>query len=178
MNKNNIISLSVFISIVFLGVCYYSFSGFAITINRFCEMLNTGNSKGIMMYYYEFGNINYITSILITSLQTLIPVFPKNPVIEANIVYFGNTVGFILTILGVLLGSSYAYLIGSALSNIFKLKKIMINKCVIYVVVIFQFISVIASIVNYIAGTFKLDYKKYILAVMLGQMLYCIYKIY
>lgn len=163
----------ILLSLLIFVICYLGNDNIAININSFFEMLKTGNTKGLMMHYYSFGKGSYIESIITTFFQTIIPIFSKPPLVAANIGYFGVIIGFIITVLGTIIAKVYSYIIGTIISDLFKVRKEydIVNKYAIYVVLICTLISTFPfNIISYLAGVFNLKFKTYIVGILLADM--------
>jgi len=84
--------------------CYLLLPPFALAVNQLCEMLGTGNTRGLMMVYHSAGSLGAVAAAAgISALALLVPVFKSHYLISANTGYFGLWAGYGITALGGLL---------------------------------------------------------------------------
>ncbi len=184
--KNNIeekkFLVFILCSTLILGAAYILIPDFSINVNRIMEMLFTDDAKGISMYFYEFGSLSYIISIGANAIQILIPPISKLAVIKANANFFGIEMGMLLSVIGLIIGLIYAYSIGELLGiaiikrilseeRVHKLKDFN-NKYGSYLIFVICIMpNPIFAAVAYIAGFLLVDFKKFIIAAILGKII-------
>lgn len=83
--------------------CYLLLPPFALAVNQLCEMLGTGNTRGLMMVYHSAGSLGAAAAAGISALALLVPVFKSHYLVSANTGYFGLWAGYGVTALGGLL---------------------------------------------------------------------------
>lgn len=83
-----------------IGCAYFLFPRFALSINQVCEMLLTGNTRGIMMVLHSAGTYAAIASVGIGCIAFLVLPMKPRYLLLANTGYFGQLQGIILTVLG------------------------------------------------------------------------------
>lgn len=180
--KDKLFSLSVLVSMVILALIYFLNPSTKIVVNRTMEMLFTSDSKGMVMYYYEFTDFNYVFSILVSALQMLIPPLAKLTVINANIKFFGGSIALLVSLIGMIVGLSYAYAIGRALSAVTFGKFINRETISKYSLPVILVISIVWSwpfiFIGYICGLLLIDFKKFFSAITLGKLISLCYLIF
>ena len=111
MKSNRLLRLTVLSPILLLAALYVSVPDFMQCLKQVSEMLSSGNSSSLQMFYYDGGSLGWLVSIIITIYATLAPMYPKSTVVIANQSYFGDLQGGLLAATGMLLAASYAGLL-------------------------------------------------------------------
>lgn len=180
--KDKLFSLSVIASIFILAMIYFLNTTIAINTNRTIEMIFTADVKGIVMYFYEFNDIGYVISILASSIQMLVPPIAKLTVINANIKFFGSTIGLLISLIGMVIGLCYAYALGRAFSTITFgkfLNKKLLNKYSFYIITV---ISILwfwpCMLIGYLSGLLVIDFKKFFSAITIGKLISLCYLVF
>lgn len=101
--------------ILIFGAAYFLAPRFSLGVNQVCEMLLTGNARGLMMVFHSAGNGGIIIAISIGCLAFLVPFIKPEYLLQANIEYFGLNSGILLTVLGALLALTLLLLVGHSL---------------------------------------------------------------
>lgn len=114
--------LILILPILILMIMFIFNKEFAISLNQVSEMLKSGNSNSLQMFYYDGGYFGWLTSILITIYGIIVPIFSKATLFTANISYFGLVVGGILVIISMFLALAYIFLIGRWIGALVKKK--------------------------------------------------------
>ncbi|MZQ75733.1 MAG: hypothetical protein GT589_06165 [Peptoclostridium sp.] len=114
-----VISYSCILVLVAMAGLYLTVPAVLININRISEMLNTSSYKGLMMYYYELGDGGMLMALAAGMLQTVVPIFPKSGVLYANMEYFGNIQGTLISVIAASAGLFFCYMISHPLSKKF-----------------------------------------------------------
>lgn len=97
------------------GASYTLCPRFSLGINQVCEMLLTGNARGLMMVFHSAEPASVAVSLGVGCFAFLVPLFKPVYLLQANTVYFGQSSGILLTTLGALLALTLLYLLGYSL---------------------------------------------------------------
>ncbi len=101
--------------ILLFGAAYFLAPRFCLSVNQVCEMLMTGNARGLMMVLHSAGKGGIIIALSIGCLAFLVPFFKPEYLLQANTEYFGLTSGILLTVLGAMLALTLLLLLGYSL---------------------------------------------------------------
>lgn len=125
--------------------------------------------------------ISLFVGIFIIVLESIIPILPLAVFISLDMIAFGNILGFIIAWLSTILGCTLSFYICRKLRN-FVIKKLKSkNKVLVFInkvdeisfsslVLILAMPFTPAFSVNIAAGLSKMEYKKYLLALLIGKM--------
>ncbi len=146
--------------------------------------------KEIVIYIQNSGLLGVILSCFILTIESIIPIIPLLVFISVNYLILGPVWGFIVSWLFTVLGSLLSYwLFRNRFSNKF-LEKTKDNELVDKYVKILRRISTgkmllivalpftPAFAVNIAAGILKIDFKKYLTAILFGKISLVLYSAY
>jgi uncharacterized membrane protein YdjX (TVP38/TMEM64 family) len=174
VNNQRKISLRLHLIIILIFCGTYLFGqDFDYSLNRLIGILNSGDVKGLLMYYTGYGNLSYLIAGLLSMLQTILPFLSKGALVAANYKYFGFAGGFMLTLLGSVAGAIYMYSLLKALCGKFIKPNHtdQINKYGAYLVAFLRFIPIWQiNMLAFTAGIFELRLYRYSLAVILVEI--------
>lgn len=171
--------ITSFIFMILMIILYFINDSFKNNINELWEVFNTGNKEVISNHIKSYGIWGAVILILIMVFQLFLVVFPSwLPMIIAALVY-GFIPSVLISLTGVFLASTLAYVIGSSLSEN-TLKKYIseksfdkldfwVNNYGFFSVVIFRISPFLSNDgVSLIAGVLGMKYLKFISATILG----------
>lgn len=171
--------ITSFIFMILMIILYFINDSFKNNINELWEVFNTGNKEEISNHIKSYGIWGAVILILIMVFQLFLVVFPSwLPMIIAALVY-GFIPSVLISLTGVFLASTLAYVIGSSLSEN-TLKKYIseksfdkldfwVNNYGFFSVVIFRISPFLSNDgVSLIAGVLRMKYLKFISATILG----------
>ncbi len=95
-----------------LGVMYLLIPKFSLEVNQVCEMLATGNTQGLMMFFHSAGPQGPLISLGIGLLAFLVPFLKPVYLLKANVLFYGLIYGGLLTFLSGLLALTALMLLG------------------------------------------------------------------
>ena len=119
MKNSRLLGLTVLVPVLLLAILYISIPDFVQSLKMICEMLHSGNTSSLQMFYYDGGELSWLVSIAITFYATLVPLYSKSTVIVANQSYFGDVQGGVLVATGMLFAVSYAILLFYGIARTF-----------------------------------------------------------
>lgn len=147
-------------------------------------------TNNIVQFIQLSGLLGVFLSCLILTVESIIPIIPLLVFISVNILILGPLVGFIVSWIFTVLGSLLSYYIcRKGLSNKFLklseknetvekyvkvLKNISTGKMLLIVALPFT----PAFAVNIAAGLLKIDFKKYLIAILFGKISLVAYSAY
>lgn len=171
--------ITSFIFMILMIILYFINDSFKNNINELWEVFNTGNKEEISNHIKSYGIWGAVILILIMVFQLFLVIFPSwLPMIIAALVY-GFIPSVLISLTGVFLASTLAYVIGSSLSEN-TLKKYIseknfdkldfwVNNYGFFSVVIFRISPFLSNDgVSLIAGVLGMKYLKFISATILG----------
>ncbi len=112
--------LLLILPLLILVIIYMVNKEFAISFNQVSEMLKSGNSNSLQMFYYDGGYFGWLVSMLITIYGIIAPIFSKATLFTANTSYFGIVFGGILVIISTFLALAYIFAIGRWIGTLIK----------------------------------------------------------
>lgn len=143
-------------------------------INQIVETI-----KNISMMSGPF--VSFLVGVLIIILESMIPVLPLSVFITLNIIVFGNIVGYFISLGATLIGCTLSFFFFrkgfrtyfykkienqmNIKSLVRKISKIDLSSLVLIIAMPFT----PAFLVNIAAGLSSMEYKKFILAALLGK---------
>lgn len=101
------------------GAAYLLIPKFSLGFNQICEMLATGNTRGLMMFFHSAGSLGAPLSIGIGSAAFLIPALKPEYLFKANNEFFGQPAGILLTFLSAGFAVTVLALLGYSLWRLF-----------------------------------------------------------
>lgn len=147
-------------------------------------------TNNILIFIQNSGLLGVILSCFILSIESIIPIIPLLVFISINFIILGPVLGFILSWLFTVLGSLLSYyLFRKKLSKKFinytkdnetveKYIKILRNISTGKMLLIVALPFTPAFAVNIAAGILKIDFKKYLTAILFGKISLVIYSAY
>jgi uncharacterized membrane protein YdjX (TVP38/TMEM64 family) len=127
------------------------------------------------------GQFGVISGFLLVFLESMIPILPLSAFVAINILTYGNILGFIISYLGSTTGCIVAYYLCRKFNDHFEnkykknkkvkeIKKRLKNIKLTTLVVILAIPFTPAFAINIAAGLTKYDFKKYVVAVIIGKI--------
>ena len=127
------------------------------------------------------GQFGYISGFILVFLESMIPVLPLSVFVAVNIFTYGNIAGFLVSYFGTVVGCICAYFLCSKFNNYFEkkykgnqkvrdLKKKLRKTKLPVLVVILAIPFTPAFAINIAAGLTGYDFKKFIIAVLIGKL--------
>lgn len=144
----------------------------------------------ILTFIQNSGLFGVFLSCFILSIESIIPIIPLLVFISINFIILGPVLGFILSWIFTVLGSLFSYYIfRKKLSNKFtnltknnetvqRYIKILRNLSTGKILLIVALPFTPAFAVNIAAGILKIDFKKYLTAILFGKISLVIYSAY
>lgn len=166
-NKWLILLLPLIILIVF----FLMDKEFAISLSQVSEMLKSGNSNSLQMFYYDGSYFDWLVSIVISIYGILVPIFPKAILFIANSSYFGVFLGYILVFIGMMLAMTYIYMIGRWIGTLIKSNLVKVKWVSVFIGFLSSLLIVIfpLSIIGLlISGLISKSYKLGLSAITTG----------
>ena len=128
------------------------------------------------------GQFGYVSGFLLVFLESIIPILPLSVFVAVNIFTYGSIAGFIVSYLGTLTGCICAYFFCRKFTDYFEkkykgntkvreLKKKLRKTKLPILVVILAIPFTPAFAINIAAGLTKYDFKKYLIAIIIGKIL-------
>lgn len=149
------------------------------------ELTNT-----ILTFIQNSGLFGVVLSCFILSIESIIPIIPLLVFISVNFIILGPVLGFILSWIFTVLGSLFSYYIfrkklSSKFTNLTKDNetvqryiKILRNLSTGKILLIVALPFTPAFAVNIAAGILKIDFKKYLTAILFGKISLVAYSAY
>ena len=138
--------------------------------------------QNILEFIENSGLIGSLLSCGLIFVESIIPVLPLMVFITINFLVLGKVLGFILSWIFTVLGCVMSYMIfkngfGDRFENLTKdkqlinkykkmFKNISLGKLIIIIAIPFT----PAFVVNIVAGLVKMDFKKYLIALLIGKL--------
>ncbi len=127
------------------------------------------------------GQFGVISGFLLVFLESMIPILPLSAFVTINIFTYGNILGFIVSYLGTTSGCIVAYYLCKKFNDHFEsrykgnktvkdIKKKLKNIKLTTLVVILAIPFTPAFAINIAAGLTRYDFKKYVVAVIIGKI--------
>lgn len=138
--------------------------------------------NNIINFIEEAGSLGALIGCFLILIESIVPVLPLMVFITINFLVFGNVIGFIISWVFTILGCIMSYFIfKKGLGNRFekltedkellrKYKKIFkdINISSLAILIAIPFTP--AFMINIAAGLVKMDFKKYLIALLIGKV--------
>lgn len=125
--------------------------------------------------------VSLFVGVFIIVLESILPILPLAVFVSLNMIAFGNIIGFVISWLATTLGCSLSFYICRKLRK-FAIKKLKSRKKILDFInkvdeISFSSLVLILAMpftpafsVNIAAGLSKMEYKKYLLALLTGKM--------
>jgi len=130
----------------------------------------------------SMGQLGALFGCLVILVESILPIIPLMVFITLNFVVFGNFIGFIMswifTVLGCLIsyfifkngfGNKFEYLTQDK-EKINKYKKSIKDMSTVKLAIIIAIPFTPAFVVNIVAGLLKIDFKKFLIALLIGKI--------
>ena len=127
------------------------------------------------------GQFGYFSGFLLVFLESMIPVLPLSVFVAINVFTYGNIAGFIVSHIGTVIGCVTAYFLCLKFNDYFekkyksntKVKEIKkkirdINVPILVIILAIPFTPAFA--INIAAGLTRYDFKKYLIALIIGKI--------
>ena len=135
-------------------------------------------TNNILIFIQNSGLLGVILSCFILSIESIIPIIPLLVFISINFIILGPVLGFILSWIFTVLGSLLSYyLFRKKLSKKF-INYTKDNETVEKYIKILRNISTGKMLLIVAAGILKIDFKKYLTAILFGKISLVIYSAY
>ena len=162
--------------LLFLVLLYFTHPPFQEWANEVWEVLVSEDRERIREYVQQFGLLGPLALIVFIVLQMFLIVFPTWIPIIIGVRAYGFWWGILINLIGVGIASTIGYFIGKKFKGIIGKKKYdkwkyWIQHYSFGTVVLFRvspFFSTDA--ISFIAGIFRMDFKKYMIATYAGMI--------
>lgn len=107
--------------LLIIGLCYLLLPSFERTLNQIISLLYFEDIKGLRMLIVSFQKWDWVFSIVITMMQTMIFPFTGASMVDANTAIFPFFSGAFFSIIGIIVGTAIWFWLGSVTREIFSL---------------------------------------------------------
>lgn len=163
--------------ILFLVVLYFTHPPFQSSVKEAWNVLLSEDQDRIKEYVKQFGVLGPIAIIVFIILQMFLIVFPSWLPIIVGVLAYGFWWGILINLLGVGIASTIGYFIGKRFKKVFisnkKYEKMeyWIKNYSFITVILFRVSPFFSNdAISFIAGIFRMDYKKFMLATYAGMI--------
>lgn len=182
---DKIIQLSSAGFLLMIVLLYGLLPSFAVSVNRLLEMTTSGSAKGLMMTYYQYGDLAWAIGGLNRIIQMLSLVMEKSVVMEACNGLFSPISAKAILVVSSLVAVWMAYGIGALLrtglclnnrlknwgEKCFSIAKKYENMSMVLVCLAAFMGQGIGIAILYIIGVLKLDFRKVSAAALIGFLI-------
>lgn len=171
---------SFFISlglICFLVILYFTHQPFQDAVKEAWNILLSEDQDRIKEYVQQFGILGPLAIIVFIILQMFLIIFPSWLPIIVGVMAYGFWLGVLINLVGVGIASTIGYFIGKRFKNVFiskeKFKKMefWIENYSFVTVVLFRVSPFFSNdAISFIAGIFRMSYRKFMLATYAGMV--------
>lgn len=138
--------------------------------------------KDIIEFIKDSGTMGALIGCMFIFIESIVPVLPLMVFITINFLVFGNIIGFIISWIFTILGCIMSYLIfKKGFGNKFerltenkellkKYKKIFKDITLTKLTILIAIPFTPAFMINIAAGLVKMDFKKYLIALLIGKI--------
>jgi uncharacterized membrane protein YdjX (TVP38/TMEM64 family) len=169
-----LISLGI---ISFLVILYFTHQPFQESVKEAWNVLLSEDQERIKNYVQQFGILGPLAIIVFIILQMFLIIFPSWLPIIVGVLAYGFWWGVLINLVGVGIASTLGYFIGKRFKNLFisekKYKKMefWIENYSFITVVLFRVSPFFSNdAISFIAGIFRMSYKRFILATYAGMI--------
>lgn len=181
MRKSHLKKYSSFIisfgTIGLLVILYFTYSPFQNALQEAWNVLLSEDEKRIQEYVQQFGMLGPLAIIIFIILQMFLIVFPSWLPIIVGVLAYGFWWGVLINLIGVGIASTIGYYIGKTFKTTFvsdkkyEKMKFWIDNYSFGTVVLFRISPFFSNdAISFIAGIFRMSYKKYMLATYTGMI--------
>ncbi len=181
MSKSSIKKYSSFVIsgviISFLVILYFTYQPFQEAAKEAWNTLLSEDEERIQNYVQQFGILGPLAIIVFIILQMFLIVFPSWLPIIVGVLAYGFWLGVLINLVGVGIASTIGYFIGKKFKTTFLSEK-KYNKMKFWIenysfgtVVLFRVSPFFSNdAISYIAGIFRMSYKKFMMATYAGMI--------
>lgn len=162
--------------IFFLVILYFTHTPFQDSVKEAWDVLLSEDRERIKAYVKQFGIWGPVAIIVFIVLQMFLIVFPSWLPIIVGVLAYGFWWGILINLIGVGIASTIGYFIGKKIKGIVSNDKnekwkYWINHYSFGTVVLFRTSPFFSNdAIAFIAGIFRMDYKKFMLATYAGMV--------
>lgn len=162
--------------ILFLVILYFTYPPFQESVKEAWNVLLSEDEKRIRDYVQQFGIWGPLAIILFIILQMFLIVFPSWLPIIVGVLAYGFWWGIVINLIGVGIASTIGYFIGKRFKGIvgekkYKKWKYWIENYSFGTVILFRTSPFFSNdAISFIAGIFRMKYKKFMLATYAGMV--------
>ena len=160
-----------------LAILYFSYQPFQKSIQEAWSVLTSEDQQRIQEYVEQFGILGPLAIIVFIILQMFLIVFPSWIPIIVGVVAYGFWWGVLINLVGVGIASTIGYFIGKRFKNVFvsekkyEKMKFWIENYSFGTVILFRVSPFFSNdAISFIAGIFRMDYKRFIMATYAGMI--------
>lgn len=169
-----IISIGIICALV---VLYFTHQPFQDGVKEAWNVLLSDDQQRIQQYVEQFGVLGPLAIIIFIILQMFLIVFPSWLPIIVGVLAYGFWWGVLINLIGVGIASTIGYFIGKKFKNIFishekyEKMKFWIDNYSFGTVVLFRTSPFFSNdAISFIAGIFRMNYKKFMFATYAGMI--------
>lgn len=166
-----------FFIIATLVILYFVHQPFQESVKEAWSILLSEDQQRIQEYVKKFGFWGPLAIVVFIILQMFLIVFPSWLPIIVGVLAYGFWWGVLINLVGVGVASSIGYFIGKRFKNIFVSRKkyekmkFWIDNYAFGTVVLFRVSPFFSNdAISFIAGIFRMDYQKFMLATYAGMI--------
>ena len=162
--------------IIFLVILYFTHQPFQDSVKEAWNILLSEDEKRIRDYVQQFGVLGPLAIVLFIILQMFLIVFPSWLPIIVGVLAYGFWWGILINLVGVGIASTIGYFIGKKFKKVisdekFEKWKFWIDNYAFGTVVLFRVSPFFSNdAISFIAGIFRMSYKKFMLATYAGMI--------
>ncbi|MCY2687421.1 TVP38/TMEM64 family protein [Salinimicrobium sp. TH3] len=160
-----------------LVILYFNYPPFQKSLQEAWNVLLSEDEQRIQEYVQQFGALGPLAIIVFTILQMFLIIFPSWLPIIVGVLAYGFWWGILINLVGVGIASTLGYFIGKRFQNVFisekkyEKMKFWIKNYSFGTVILFRVSPFFSNdAISFIAGIFRMSYKKFILATYAGMI--------
>lgn len=164
------------IILLFLVILYFTHQPFQDSVTEAWDVLLSEDRDRIKDYVEQFGIWGPVAIILFIVLQMFLIIFPSWLPIIVGVLAYGFWLGILINLVGVAIASTLGYFIGKKFHGIVGEKKYekwkyWIDHYSVGTVILFRISPFFSNdAISFIAGIFRMDYKKFMMATYAGMI--------
>lgn len=169
-----ILSGSILLALVIL---YFTYPPFQDSVQEAWNVLLSEDEERIRKYVGKYGIWGPIAIIIFIILQMFLIIFPSWLPIIVGVLAYGFWLGILISLTGVGIASTIGYFIGKRFKNVFVSNKkydkmkYWINNYSFGTVILFRISPFFSNDgISFIAGIFRMEYKKFMMATYAGMI--------
>ena len=162
--------------LLFLVILYFTHEPFQGSVKEAWEVLLSEDRDRIREYVQQFGILGPLALVVFIILQMFLIIFPSWLPIIIGVRAYGFWWGILINLIGVGIASTIGYFIGKKFKGIVGKKKYekwkyWINHYSFGTVILFRISPFFSNdAISFIAGIFRMNYKKFIMATYAGMI--------